>query len=55
MSVMNPNDPVLQSLKQRRRILKEKYEQQPDELNRYRLVCHEQLLDQWASDQPMDS
>jgi hypothetical protein len=51
---MNSNDSVLQSLKIRLQSLAEKYKEQPDELNRYRLACHEQLILRWASDQLME-
>jgi hypothetical protein len=53
MSLMDPNDPVLHSMNNRLRILNEKYTEKPDEINRYRLVCHEQLILRWTSDQPM--
>jgi hypothetical protein len=51
---MDSNDPVLYALKIRLQSLIEKYKEQPDELNRYRLVCHEQLILRWASDQLME-
>ena len=51
---MDSNDPVLYTLKIRLQSLIEKYKEQPDELNRYRLVCHEQLILRWASDQLME-
>jgi hypothetical protein len=54
LKAMNSNDPVLYSLKIRLHSLNEKYKEQPDELNRYRLVCHEQLILRWASNQLME-
>jgi hypothetical protein len=50
---MNANDPVLGSLKRRLQSLKERYNEQPDDLNRYRLVCQEQLILRWENHQPM--
>lgn len=51
---MDSNDAVPYFLKIRLQNLNEKYNEQPDELNRYRLVCHEQLILRWASNQIME-
>ncbi|MCP9857467.1 MULTISPECIES: hypothetical protein [unclassified Cyanobium] len=45
---MNPDHPVLNALLEQLRSLKEQYSDLPNELNRYRVVRHEQLIAQWA-------
>ena len=45
---MYEDHPVLNSLQQQLRSLKEQYRRLPNELNRYRVVRQEQLIAQWA-------
>ena len=45
---MYDNHPVLASMERRLQDLRESYRSQPNELTRYQLVRHEQLIAQWA-------
>ncbi|MFM7086279.1 MAG: hypothetical protein ACKOXO_04715 [Cyanobium sp.] len=45
---MNENHPVLNALRQQLDALRHQYRQQPNEISRYQLVRHEQLIAQWA-------
>jgi len=45
---MDKRHPVLASMELRLDDLRERYRQQPNELNRYQLVRWEQLIAQWA-------
>jgi hypothetical protein len=47
---MDSNDPVLNFLKRRLNILTDQYKEKPDEVNRYRLATHEELLRRWEED-----
>jgi hypothetical protein len=42
------NHPVLHSLEVQLKSLRDQYQAQPSEMNRYALVRQEQLLAQWA-------
>jgi hypothetical protein len=45
--VMSTNDAVLHILKTRLQELNEQYKKEPNELNRYLLVCREQFIRRW--------
>lgn len=45
---MYEDHPVMNSLQEELRFLREQYSRLPNELNRYRVVRQEQLIAQWA-------
>ncbi|MEB3332113.1 MAG: hypothetical protein VKI83_06445 [Synechococcaceae cyanobacterium] len=52
---MNENHPVLTALQVELRSLRDRYERQPDEQSRYRLVRHEQRMAQWIPVQELSA